>query len=252
MTAWDGELDWDLVDGLRYLAGDLPRACRRPRHEPHALEAHVVEVADLQDVLVGVDGALHGGLLDRLELRRAALIRDLRRLQRLAHARRLRDLREQNGFGGLRRARHRREDARPLVLERDLLELGRQVRRRERPRTGEVRRREPAARDEEVDGAALPHPEDVAVGVADPEELLRAWDSQVVRLAPQQHQLRRLQADEHPRRLAGADLLARQARLHFFPVLVVRQLLEALRQRAGRGPRPFTSVAFIQTLSLRR
>ena len=57
--------------------------------------------------------------------RRAALIRDLRRLQRLADARRLRNLREQNGLGGLRRARHRREDARALMLERDLLEVGR-------------------------------------------------------------------------------------------------------------------------------
>ena len=135
------------------------------------------------------------------------------------------------------RARHRREDARPLVLERDLLELGGQGRRRERPRSREVRRREPAPRHQEVNGAGRAHPEDVAVGVAHPQQLRPAHDRCVVRLASQQHQLRGLQADEHLRRLAGVDLLARQALLHFLPVLVVGQLLEALRQRAGRGPR---------------
>src|SRR4029077_8009789 len=82
----------DLVDLLRDRRGDLPRALGAPRHEPHALEAHVVKVADLEYVLVGVDGARHRGRWDRVEFR-LALIAGLWRLELLAvHASRLRYL----------------------------------------------------------------------------------------------------------------------------------------------------------------
>ena len=65
-----------------------------------------------------------------------------------------------------------------------------------------------------------------------------AWSGQVVRLASQQNELRGLEADEYFRRLAGAHLAAREARLHVLPVVIVGQLLETLRQVAGRLPRP--------------
>src|SRR6185436_16168883 len=58
----------DLVDFHWHRPGHLPRAIRAPRREPHALEAHVVEVADLDDVLVGVDRTRHARLGDRFEV----------------------------------------------------------------------------------------------------------------------------------------------------------------------------------------
>ena len=59
------------------------------------------------------------------------------------------------------------------MLERDLLEVVGQRRRGERPRPVEVRRREPSARDEEVDRPRRAHAEHVALGVADPQQLAR-------------------------------------------------------------------------------
>ena len=229
----------DLVNLRRHLSGDGPRPRRCRRHEPHALEAHVVEVTNLQDVLVRVDRALHGGRRDWLELGCAAVIRDLGSCHGLADARGLWNLREQDGLGGLRRAGHGRQHARPFVLERNLLEGGRQAWRGECPWAGEIWCREPSARDEEVDRTLESHPEHIAVGVADPEELRRTLDGQVARFASQQDQFRRCQTDEHRGRLAGAHPGARETRLHLFPVVVRRQLREAPRQRARWSPRSF-------------
>src|SRR5262249_54416014 len=65
--------DRNLINLARYRAGDLPRPVRAAPHEPHALKAHVVQVADLDDVLIGVHSAGDLGLLDRLELRIAGV-----------------------------------------------------------------------------------------------------------------------------------------------------------------------------------
>ena len=112
-------------------------------------------------------------LRDRLELR-LAVVGHVGRLELLlVHARRLRHLREQHGFGGLRRARHRRQHARARVLERDLLEVcGGSFGVANVHGPVEVRRREPAAGDEEVDGAGPAHAEHVALGVLHPEQVV--------------------------------------------------------------------------------
>ena len=178
------------------------------------------------------------GVGDRIELRLAVVFHVGRLDLFLVHARRLRHLREQHGFGGLGSARHRGQHARPRVLQRNLRELRRQLRRGERPGPGEIRGREPAPGDQEVDGAGPAQPEHVAHGVLHPEQVGRAVHQQVVRRAGHEDQLSRCGADEDGRRLA-ARLLARQARLHVLPVFVGWQLLEALRQRAGRRPRSF-------------
>src|SRR4030095_12194086 len=116
----NGRADRDLVDLTRHLAVPRPGAGRAAAHEPHALVAHVVHVADLDDALVGVDGALDLGLLDLLELR-LTRVGDLGRLGLLlVHARGRGDLREQHGFRRLGRAGYGGQHARTRVLERDL------------------------------------------------------------------------------------------------------------------------------------
>ena len=100
--------------------------------------AHVVQTVDLEDVLVGVHGALHRRFLDRRELR-IALEGHVRRFDvLLVDASRLRNLRQQYGFDRLIGSGDGRKHTRALVLDRNLLEVGRQGRRRERPRPGEV------------------------------------------------------------------------------------------------------------------
>src|SRR4029453_3799664 len=111
---------------------------------------------------------------DRLELG-IAPEGDVRRLLLLlVYARGLRNLRQQHPLPPLAGARARREPAPPLVLERDLLEiLGKRLCRKG-PWTGEVRRREPAARHEVVHGPGLFKAKHVAVGIAHPEQLRTA------------------------------------------------------------------------------
>ena len=175
--------------------------------------------------------------LDRLELR-IALERDVGRLQLLlVDARGLRDLREQHRFGRLRRCRAPTRARASAVLERDLLEVGRQRRRRERPRAGEVRRREPAAGDEVVDRRRSCPCGTRRSRCCSPTAAPVPGTGSVVRLAGQQNQLRRAGADEHLRHRRRGERLARQVRLDVLPVLVRRQLLEAVGQRAGRRPR---------------
>ena len=173
----------DLVDLLRHRVRHLPRARWRScptNHTPwctcstasptlktslsvFTARCTVVDSigANLRLVLVG-----HFGRLELL----------------LVDARGLRDLRQEHRLGGLIGAGHRRQHARALVLERDLLEVGRQRRRRERPRPGEVGRREPAAGDDVVDRAGLAHPEHVALGVAHPQQA-GAGHGRIARLA---------------------------------------------------------------------
>ena len=168
---------------------------------------------------------------------RVALERDLGRLRLfLAHACGLRDLRQEHGFGGRVCARNGCEHARSSVLERNLLEVRRKGGRGKRPRTAEIWRREPPARDEVVDEAGLPDPEEVTLGVADPHEA-RAGHGNVGRLAGQQNQLARLVGHEDLGHRRCRDRLARQIGLDVFPVVLGRQFLETVGQRAGRRPR---------------
>ena len=134
------------------------------------------------------------------------------------------------------RARNRRQHAGARMLFRNLLEVGRQGGRREGPRSGEVGRREPSAGHQVVDEAVFAGAEHVALGVVDPQQA-GAVDGQIARLAFQQNHLRRLQADEYVRGLTRRDLLARQRRLHVFPILVGGQLRETVGQLAGGRPR---------------
>src|SRR4029453_3942104 len=52
-----GGADRNFVDGAGHRVGDLPWAGGRGREEPDALEAHVVQVADFENFLIGVEGA---------------------------------------------------------------------------------------------------------------------------------------------------------------------------------------------------
>ena len=229
----------NLVDGLRDFAGDLPRPGRAFRHEPDALEAHVVEVADLQDVLVGVDRPLHRRLLDRLELGRSALILDVGGRHGPTDARGLRNPREQHRLNGLSRTGHRRQHARSLVLDRNLFEVVWQGRCGERPGAREIRRRKPPAGHQEVDRTGHGHSKEVAIGVADPQELLCTLDLQVVGFPSQQNQFGRFQGDKDFRHVLGAHLLTRQGRLHVFPILIRRELGEtrlAVYRPESTGP----------------
>ena len=88
----------------------------------------------------------------------------------------------------------------------NLLERGRHVRRRERPGAVEPRRREPAPGHQEVDRSGLAHPEDVALGVADPQKVVGARHQLVVRRPLQQDQLGGDGAHEDRRRLAPSFL----------------------------------------------
>ena len=83
--------------------------------------------------------------------------------------------------------------------------------------------------------AGLAQPEDVAVGVLHPEQIARAGHQQIARLALQQDHLGRLRADEHLRHVLRVELLAGQRRLHVLPVVVGRQLREALRAACRRA-----------------
>ena len=139
--------DGDLVDLLRHRARRLPtdprRSCRRTTRPGSTCSTSSPTLKTSLSVFTARCTVV---CLDRRELR-IALERDVGRLQLLlVHARGLRNLRHEHRFGGLIGAGHRRQHARALVLERDLLEVRRQRRRGERPRSGEVRRREPAAR----------------------------------------------------------------------------------------------------------
>ena len=123
----------------------------------------------------------------------------------LVHARRLRHLREQHGFGGLASARHRGQHARPRVLQRDLRELRRQLRRGERPGPGEIRGREPAAGDQEVaPGPVLPSRNTSLTVFCTQSRSVVAVYQQVARRAGHENQLGRCGADEHGRRLAAS------------------------------------------------
>ena len=231
-----GRADGDFIDLLGDGARDLPWTRGALAGEPHPLIAHVVRLADLEDVLVGVLGALDGRLLDRRELR-IARERHVGSLQLLlVDARGLRNLGHEHRFGGLIGAGNRRQHARALVFEGDLLEVCRKRWRGKRPRSGEVGRREPPSRHEVVDGSGLAHAEDIALGVADPEES-GALDQKVAGLAGEQDELGRLLADEHFRHCRRLDRLARQVGLDVLPVVLVRQLLEAVGQLPGRRPR---------------
>ena len=181
-----------------------------------------------------------------------ALERDVGRLHfLLVDARRLRHLREQHRFGRPIGARHRREHARSRMLERNLLEVGGQRRRGKRPRPGEVRRREPAAGDQVVDRPVLPiRKTSLSVLLTHSRPVPGTGD--VLRRAGQENQLRRLQADEHLGDGRRGDRLARQVRADVVPVLVRRQLLEAVGQRAGRRPGPLDVVGSSTRSSLFR
>src|SRR5258706_15869500 len=87
---------------------------------------------------------------NRLDLRRALVAPGGRLRTRAADRGRLGDLREQHRLERLRSARDRREHARPRMIERDLLEVIRKTRRRERPRAGKTGSGEPAPRNEVV------------------------------------------------------------------------------------------------------
>ena len=124
------------------------------------------------------------------------------------------------------------------MLDRDLLEVLRQLRRGKGPGAVEARRAEPAPGDQEVEGAVAAHPEHVGFGVVHPEQGRRPGDGDVADRPLEQDELGRRRADEHLRRRLGVELLARQGRLDVLPVVVGRQLGEAVRQLAGhRGPR---------------
>ena len=173
------------------------------------------------------DGPRDRGLLDRLELR-VALVGHVGGLhQLLVDTRGLWNLRQQHRFGGLIGARHGREHARPLVRQRDLLEVVGQVRRCERPRPVEIGCAEPAAGNQVVHRTLrAAQPEDVALGVADPDQP-GAGHRQVIRRPLEQNQFRRRRADEHLRRLGGRQRPAGQRCLDVLPVLVGRQLCKA-------------------------
>ena len=143
-----GRAGRNLIDRRRDFSGDAPRAGGGVGGKPDAVVTQVVQAAGLQNVLVGVDRA-RDRRVGNQEKRRRTVVGDSRRLQRfLVDARRMTRLGEQHGGGGLWRPRHRGQHVRPRVLERDLAEFSRQRRRGEGPRSGEVRRREPPARDQ--------------------------------------------------------------------------------------------------------
>ncbi len=154
---------------------------------------------------------------------------------RAADRGRLRDLREQHRLERLRSARDRREHARPRMIERDLLEVIRKTRRRERPRACKTGRGEPAPRNEVVERAVRAEAEQIAVGVAHPLEA-RAGHRLVGRRAAQHDQFRRFRADEHGWRLRRGNRLARQRRLDAGPVAIVGQRRETRRQPVGGLP----------------
>ena len=98
------------------------------------------------------------------------------------------------------------------------------VGRRERPRPVEAGAVNQRPETRKYTGPVLAEPEDVAVGVGDPEQA-RAGHRQIVRRAAQQNQLRRRRADEHLGR--RRQRAAGQRRLHVLPVVVGGQLREA-------------------------
>ena len=90
----------NLINLLGNGFGDFPRTGGAGADEPDALVTQVIEVVDHEDVFVGVDRALHRGLLDRCKLWLTLKV-DGRRLRLfLVHASHLRNLREQYGFSG--------------------------------------------------------------------------------------------------------------------------------------------------------
>src|SRR3977135_3680487 len=121
------------------------------------------------------------------------------------------------------------------MLERNALEVVRQTERGERPGSRETRRAEPAPRYEEVNGSIFPEAEDVALRIADPQQL-RPRHRRVSRRTGQLDQLRRSLAHEHHRN-GCRRLLAAEGRLDVLPVVIVGQLEEVVRQFGGRRPR---------------
>ena len=231
----------DGVDLLRDRRRNFPGASRRSRHEPHPLEAHVVEIAVLDDVLVGVDRLLDAalGALNRLELR-LALIDHLGSLRLLpVDARGSRDRGEQYRFSGLPRTRHRRQHARARMLHRDLREVRWQGRCGKGPRTVERGSLEPAAGDEEVVVPVEAHAKQIGLGVVDPEQRRRTFDLQVAGRSLEDDQLGGVRADEDLRHFLVRKLLPGDRVPDFVPVVVGGQLREAFRELAfHRGPRP--------------
>jgi hypothetical protein len=73
----------------------------------------------------------------------------------------------------------------------------------------------------DVDRSVLTHPKEIAFGVAHPEKV-RSRDRLVLRFSLEEDQLRRRVAHEDRGHAFRRELLSGKARLHLFPVVVVR------------------------------
>src|SRR5262249_53583459 len=90
------------VNLLGYGVGCFPGPRGLGGHEPHALEAQVVEVADLDHLLLAVGGVLERGAFNRVEPRRSSVVHfDLRSGFSLVDDGSRRDLREQHRVSSL-------------------------------------------------------------------------------------------------------------------------------------------------------
>ena len=137
------------------------------------------------------------------------------------------------------------------MLERNLLEVRRQLRRRERPRAREVRRREPAAGDQVVDRPVLPS-RNTSLSVLLTHSSDVPSTSTIAGLARQQNQLRRLRADEHLRRLAGDSVLPGSAALTSFQFSSAGSFAKLAGSVPAGVQAPSRLAAFSQVASWRR